>query len=159
MIFVTLGTQDKEFTRLLDAIEKEIKKGNIKQKVVVQAGYTKYTSDNMEILKLIPMEEFDKYIKECDLLITHSGVGSIMTGLKNNKKIIAAARLKKYNEHTNDHQIQIGKEFEKQGYIMYLDDFDDLGKVLKDIKNFKPKKFKSNNDNFIKLIEDYIDNN
>ena len=113
----------------------------------------------MEILKLIPMEEFDKYIKECDLLITHSGVGSIMTGLKNNKKIIAAARLKKYNEHTNDHQIQIGKEFEKQGYIMYLDDFDDLGKVLKDIKNFKPKKFKSNNDNFIKLIEDYIDNN
>ncbi len=159
MIFVTLGTQDKEFTRLLDAIEKEIKKGNIKQKVIVQAGYTKYTSDNMEILKLIPMEEFDKYIKECDLLITHSGVGSIMTGLKNNKKIIAAARLKKYNEHTNDHQIQIGKEFEKQGYIMYLDDFDDLGKVLKDIKNFKPKKFKSNNDNFIKLIEDYIDNN
>lgn len=159
MIFVTLGTQDKEFTRLLDAIEKEIKKGNIKQKVVVQAGYTKYTSDNMKILKLIPMEEFDKYIKECDLLITHSGVGSIMTGLKNNKKIIAAARLKKYNEHTNDHQIQIGKEFEKQGYIMYLDDFDDLGKVLKDIKNFKPKKFKSNNANFIKLIEDYIDNN
>ena len=159
MIFVTLGTQDKEFTRLLDAIEKEIKKGNIKQKVIVQAGYTKYTSDNMEILKLIPMEEFDKYIKECDLLITHSGVGSIMTGLKNNKKIIAAARLKKYNEHTNDHQIQIGKEFEKQGYIMYLDDFDDLGKVLKDIKNFKPKKFKSNNANFIKLIEDYIDNN
>ena len=145
MIFVTLGTQDKEFTRLLDAIEKEIKKGNIKQKVIVQAGYTKYTSDNMEILKLIPMEEFDKYIKECDLLITHSGVGSIMTGLKNNKKIIAAARLKKYNEHTNDHQIQIGKEFEKQGYIMYLDDFDDLGKVLKDIKNFKPKKFKSYN--------------
>ena len=29
MIFVTLGTQDKEFTRLLEAIDREIKKKNI----------------------------------------------------------------------------------------------------------------------------------
>ena len=30
MIFVTLGTQDKGFPRLLEAIDKEIEKGNIK---------------------------------------------------------------------------------------------------------------------------------
>ena len=42
MIFVTLGTQDKSFERLLKAIDKEIEKGTIKDKVVVQAGYTKY---------------------------------------------------------------------------------------------------------------------
>ena len=40
MIFVTLGTQDKGFPRLLEAIDKEIEKGNIKEKVVVQAGLT-----------------------------------------------------------------------------------------------------------------------
>ena len=42
MILVTLGTQDKSFVRLLKAIDREIKKGNIKEKVIVQAGYTKY---------------------------------------------------------------------------------------------------------------------
>ena len=42
MIFVSLGTQDKSFKRLLDAIEKQIDKGNIKEEVIVQAGYTKY---------------------------------------------------------------------------------------------------------------------
>ena len=48
MIFVTLGTQDKGFPRLLDAIEKQIKKGNIKEKVIVQAGLTEYKSKNMK---------------------------------------------------------------------------------------------------------------
>lgn len=159
MIFVTLGTQDKSFSRLLDAIEKQIEVGNIKEKVIVQAGYTEYTSNNMEILKLIPMEEFDKYIKKCDLLITHAGVGSIMTGLNNDKKVIAAARLKKYDEHTNDHQVQIANEFSKKGYILYLDNFNDFDKVLEKVKTFKPKKFKSNNKNFINIIENFIDNN
>lgn len=159
MIFVTLGTQDKSFSRLLDAIEKQIKNGNIKEKVIVQAGHTDYVSDNMEILKLIPMEEFDRYIKECDLLITHAGVGSIMTGLNNNKKVIAAARLEKYNEHTNDHQVQIATEFSNMGHILFLDNFDELDKVLEKVKKFKPKKLKSNNMNFIKIIQDFIDNN
>ena len=39
MILVTLGTQDKSFTRLLDAIQEQIDKGIIKDKVVVQAGF------------------------------------------------------------------------------------------------------------------------
>ena len=49
MILVVLGTQDKQFTRLLKAVDKEIEKGNIKDKVVVQAGQTKYESKKMEI--------------------------------------------------------------------------------------------------------------
>ena len=53
MILVTLGTQDKKFTRLLEAIQKQIDKGNIKDKVIVQAGCTKYESKDMEILDLL----------------------------------------------------------------------------------------------------------
>ena len=70
MIFVTLGTQDKNFDRLLKAIDKEIEKGTINDKVIVQAGYTKYESKNMEIFDLVGPEEFDKLVDECDLLIT-----------------------------------------------------------------------------------------
>ncbi len=159
MILVTLGTQDKSFTRLLDAIQKQIDLGNIKDKVIVQAGCTKYNSKDMQILDLIPYDEFEKYIKECDLLITHGGVGSIITGLKNKKKVIAAARLAKYKEHTNDHQLQIIKNLSVSGYILPLDDFDKLDEVLISVKTFKPKTYKSNTDNMIKLISNYIDNN
>lgn len=159
MILITLGTQDKEFKRLLDEVQKQIDNGNIKEKVVVQAGHTKYESKDMEIFDLIDREKFSKLISECDILITHGGVGSIITGLQNNKKVIVAPRLAKYNEHMNNHQLQITENFSKAGYILPLYDGDDLGKVLKKVKKFKPKKFKSNTDNFIKIISDYIDNN
>lgn len=159
LIFVTLGTQDKSFARLLEAIQKQIDLGNIKEKVVVQAGHTKYESKDMEIFDLIDSDSFDNYMQKCDLLITHGGVGSITTGLCNNKKVIAAPRLKKYKEHTNDHQLQIIKAFYEDGYILALNDFDKLDEVLKSAKTFKPKKYQSNTNNFIDNLKHYIDNN
>lgn len=157
MILVVLGTQDKEFPRLLEAVEKEIKKGNIKEKVIVQAGQTKYESDNMEILDLVSAPEFDKLVDKADIIITHGGVGSILNGIKKGKKIIAAARLAKYKEHHNDHQKQIIKEFADQGYLLELKDFNKLDKMLEKAKTFKPKKFVSNTKNMINLIDDYIE--
>ena len=157
MIFVTLGTQDKNFDRLLKAIDKEIEKGTINDKVIVQAGYTKYESKNMEIFDLVGPEEFDKLVDECDLLITHGGVGSILSAVKKGKKVIGAPRLKEYKEHTNNHQKQIVQEFEKEGYILALTDFKQLGKIIKKSKKFKPKKFISHTDKMIELVEKLID--
>ena len=157
MIFITLGTQDKPFTRLLEAVQKEIDKGTIKDRVVVQAGCTKFTSSDMEIFDLIPMDEFDKIMEECDLLITHGGVGSIVGGLNYDKKVIAVSRLAKYGEHVNDHQMQIITNFDQEGYIIGLNDLDDLEGALKKVKKFKPNKYKSNTKKMIKLVEKVID--
>ena len=157
MILVVLGTQDKKFTRLLKAVEREIKKGNIKDRVVVQAGQTDYKSDVMEIFDLMSAPEFDKLMDEADIVITHGGAGTILTAIKKGKKIIAAARLAKYKEHHNDHQKQIIKEFADQGYLLELKDFNKLDELLKKIKTFKPKKFESNTLNMIKLLEEYIE--
>ena len=158
MIFVTLGTQDKDFSRLLKVVEDEIKCGHIKEKVIVQAGYTKYQSDYMEIFDLIDPKKFQKLVEDCNILITHGGVGSILEGLKKKKKVIAAARLKKYREHTNDHQTQIVKKFAEENYILELSDFSKLNEILKKAKTFKPKQFHSNNKNFVKIIDEYITN-
>lgn len=157
LILVTLGTQDKKFYRLLDAIERQIELGNIKEKVIVQAGYSSnYKSKYMRIFDLIPYDDFDMLISKCDILITHGGVGSIITGLKNNKKVIAAARLKEYNEHTNNHQKQIIKNFKEAGYILELEDFYRLDEVLKQARKFKPNKYVSNTDNMIELVDKMI---
>ena len=159
MILVTLGTQDKKFYRLLDAVEKYIEENKIKEEVIVQAGSSSdYQSKLMKIFDLIPIDDFQELISKCNLLITHGGVGSIITGLKNNKKVIAIARLKKYGEHTNDHQLQIIKNFTQNGYILELPTPEDLKKVINASKKFVPKKYSSNTNNVIKVIEDYIDN-
>lgn len=157
MIFVTLGTQDKSFTRLLEAIENKIKTGKITDEVIVQAGTTKYKSKYMKIYKLLSIKKFEEYINSCDLLITHGGVGSILGGLKLHKKVIAAARLRKYDEHESDHQIEIVDEFSKLNYILKLDNFDEIDKVILKARNKKFKEYKSNNEKFVELISDIIE--
>lgn len=157
MILVILGTQDKPFTRLLDAVDKACDKKIIKDKVIVQAGTTKYSSKNMEIFDLIPMNKFNRLVGQADLIITHGGVGSIIQGLKKGKKIIAVPRLKKYGEHTNDHQLQIIDEFTRQGYIIPCKDLNKLDEVLNKIKTFKTKKYKSNNTQMLSIITNFID--
>ena len=157
MIFVTVGTQVEPFKRLLKEVDKNIENGTIKDTVIVQAGCTKYKSDNMIIHDYLPMEVFDEYMDQADLIICHGGVGSILGGLNRKKKVIAAARLKKYKEHVNDHQTQIIDNFIKQGYIIGIKDMSELGDAIKKSSTFKPKEYKSNRDNMIKLIEKLID--
>ena len=113
MIFVILGTQDKKFPRLLEAVQKAIdeKKISKKEKIIVQAGSTKFESSNMQIIDYMPGEQFEEYIEKADIIICHAGVGTILTALEKGKKVIAAARLKEYGEHVNDHQLQILENF------------------------------------------------
>ena len=157
MILVTLGTQDKPFERMLKIIEEQIDLNNIKEEVIVQKGCTKFKSKKMKMIDYLSMEEFNKLIKKCDLLITHGGVGSIIEGLKNNKKVIAIPRLKKYNEAANDHQVQIINKLSKEGYILSFNEGQDLNNILKKAKKFKPKKYVSQSKKMIQIIDKYLE--
>ena len=57
MIFVTVGTQDKEFRRIFDMVEEQIKLGNINEEVVAQIGCTKFESKNIKTYKFMEKEE------------------------------------------------------------------------------------------------------
>lgn len=159
MILITLGTQDKEFTRILKKVDELIEKKVIKEEVIVQAGHTKYQSKNMKIFDYVPKKELEKYMDKCSFIITHAGVGTIFDALKRNKKIIAIPRLSKYKEHNNDHQLEIVEEFSKKNFILPVYEMDELEDTLKKIKKFNPAKYESNNKNMINLVSDYIDNN
>ena len=157
MVYVSLGTQDKKFPRLLQEVDKAIEKGIIKDEVIAQTGQTKYVSKNMKTFDFLSKEEVQKYMSESRFIITHGGVGTILDALKLNKKVIAVARLKLYKEHVNDHQLQIIKKYTKLGYI--LDGTYDLEKALFDVNEFKPNQYVSNNENFVNQIRNYIENN
>ena len=159
MILITLGTQDKEFTRILRKVDELIEKKVIKEEVIVQAGHTKYESKNMKIFDYVPKKKLEEYMEKCDFIITHAGVGTIFDALKKDKKIIAIPRLAKYKEHNNDHQLEIVEEFSKQNFIIPVYEMAELEDALKIIKKFKPNKYESNNKNMINLVSNYIDNN
>lgn len=158
MILVLLGTQDKPFERLLKMVAKEIDNGNIKEKVVAQTGCTNFSHDKIKTFDFTTKEEIEKLIDKARIIITHAGVGTITECLEKNKKVIVVPRLKKYGEHTNDHQLQITKEFEMKGYVVALYASKKLSMALDKIKKFKPNKYESNAEKFKMSIKSYIDN-
>lgn len=156
MILVTLGTQNQPFYRLLDYIENS----KIKDEIIVQAGGSiDYKSKKMQLFKFINYDEMLEYIKKSDIIITHGGTGSIIMPLQHNKKVIACARLKKYKEHINDHQTELISSYVEQGYILELNENNNLDDLIKQIKKFKPKKYASNKENFLAAIKKEIDEN
>lgn len=154
MILVTLGTQTQKFERLLKAIEYS----NINDEIIVQAGGSSdFQSKKMQIMKFINYEEMNKLIEKADYIITHGGTGSIIMPLQKNKKVIACARLEKYGEHINNHQQELVSIFDEEGYILELHENEKLDVVVKKLKNWQPKKYISNTENFIKNLKEEID--
>ena len=161
MILVLLGTQNNSFHRLLEQIEKNIENGNIKEEVIVQAGYTKYepktTKKKMKVFDTLPKKELDKLIEKANLVISHGGVGSMVTANQKGKKVIAVPRYKKYNEHVNDHQIETIKIFEKKGYVLLAENVEDIDKALSKVKIFSPIMYKKDEkSNVLEIIEKFI---
>lgn len=157
MILVLLGTQNNSFHRLLEEIEKNIKDATIREEVIVQAGYTKFQSHRMRIIDLMSKEQLDKFQDEADLIITHGGVGSIISSIEKGKKVIAVPRMHEYGEHVNNHQKEIVKDFNDKGYIIGIEKVEDLKKAIIKLKDFEPKKYQPNNEKMLKIIEEFID--
>ncbi len=157
MILVLLGTQNNSFHRLLEEIEKQIQQKKITEEIIVQAGHTKYQSENMKILDFVSNEEIEKLISEADMIITHGGVGSILQSIKKEKKVIAIPRLHKYQEHVNDHQREIVELFHQKEYIIGIQGVEQLEQAIEEIKEFKPKKYQQDNSKMLKIIENFIE--
>ncbi len=89
-------------------------------------------------------------------MITHAGVGSILSALKKGKKVIACARLAKYGEHTNDHQLQILEAFAQSGYLLPCTELDKLYEVVAQSKEFVPQPYVSTTKQVVKEIRSFI---
>ena len=160
MIFVMLGTQNNPFQRLLEEVDRLIDKNVITEEVVVQAGYTKYQPKNekMKIINFMSREELDTFEQKANFIITHGGVGSIITSLEKGKKVIAVPRLHQYGEHVNNHQTEIVEKFNKSGNIIGLQSVEELEEAIKKVPDFEPKPYIENNRKMLDLIENFIDN-
>ena len=102
MIFLTLGTQKFSFNRLLRKVDKLVEKGIIKDKIFAQIGYSTYKPKHFEYVKMLSKDDFEDYMQKSCFVISHGGIGTLVSGLRHNKKIIASPRLKKHNEHIDE---------------------------------------------------------
>lgn len=112
MIFVTVGTHEQPFDRLLKWIDKMLEDKKIDEEVIIQKGYTDYDPKHCKSYKLIGYEEMQKYIADASIVVTHGGPASFIAPLAIGKIPIVVPRQKDYNEHVNNHQLEFAKEVE-----------------------------------------------
>lgn len=131
MIFVILGTQKFQLNRLLSEIDELIEAGGITQEVIAQIGVSDYIPKHYLYYRYIDKIKFDELISQATVVITHSGVGSIITALKAKKPVVIYPRLQKYHEHVDNHQLDIAKAFEKKNYVICRYENETLTQVMK----------------------------
>jgi UDP-N-acetylglucosamine transferase subunit ALG13 len=107
MIFVTVGTQ-LAFDRFIGAID-EWCAANPGVRVFAQVGPTKLTIRHMEHEMFISQERANQLFLEASLIVTHAGMGSVLTGLKYRKPLLIVPRKASLGEHRNEHQMATAK--------------------------------------------------
>ena len=156
MIFIALGTQKFQFNRLLKMIDQLISNGKIVESVFAQIGNSDYVPKNIQYTSFMSKFDFEKKIRECDVLITHSGVATIITGLKYEKKVIVVPRLAKYEEHIDNHQVQIAEAFSEQNYVITYTENDSLEELKEKAKHSEFAKYTSQRKQMVETIESFI---
>ena len=156
MIFLTVGTQDKQFERLFKIVDNAIKRGEIKDEVIAQIGHTKFKSSNVKTYKFLSNKKLNEYIEQADLIVTHGGVGIITNALIKKKKVFVIPRKQEFKEHVNDHQYQIVNKFSELKYIKKIEDYDDFIREYKNLNKFKPVFPTFNNEKILNIISDFI---
>ena len=111
MIFVTVGTHEQPFDRLVQKVDQMVAEGKIQEPVMIQTGYSTYTPKHFSFEPFLDRDAFSAKMREADTVITHAGTGAIIGAVKAGKKVIAVPRLSKYAEHVDDHQLQIVEQF------------------------------------------------
>ena len=114
MIFVTVGTHEQSFERLIKLIDKMVEEKQITDKVIIQKGYTDYEPKNCEAYKLIGYDEMQQYIADARIVVTHGGPASFVAPLAIGKIPVVVPRKKEFDEHVNNHQVDFAREVEKR---------------------------------------------
>jgi len=158
LILVCVGASEYGFDRLLKYVDELCESGVIVgQEVVAQAGSAKYKPKHYRSFELIGRVEFQNYVEEADVIITHAGTGSVIPPLKLGKKVIVFPRRAQYGEHIDDHQMELAEVFTSAGYTLCAENKEELQKALSKAQSFTPKVFKSNKGNIDRILIDFIE--
>lgn len=130
MIFVTVGTHEQPFNRLVEYMDKWAETHD--EKVVIQTGFSTYEPKNAVWNKLYPYKTMIDMVADARIVITHGGPSSFIMPLQIGKVPIVVPRRHEFNEHVNDHQVIFSRAVvERQGSIIVVEDVEKLGNTLK----------------------------
>jgi len=128
VIFVTVGSADP-FDRLIRAVD-EWAASRRRSDIFAQIGKSRYEPRHIEAVRFLSPSEFRDRVRTARLVVSHAGMGSIITALEIGTPIIIMPKWARLGEHRNDHQVATARHFgQKQGIIEARDEQDLIVKL------------------------------
>jgi putative glycosyltransferase len=154
MIFVTVGTHEQQFNRLIEEIDKLKEEEIITSDVFIQVGFSDYRPRFCEWKQFLSYDEMNSLMKKSDTIITHGGPATFMNVIANGKKPVVVPRRKKFGEHVNDHQLDFCKRIVQEGYDLVV--IEDIKEIREHLIPSRSATIKSNNERFVKQFSNLI---
>lgn len=162
MIFVTVGTHEQPFNRLIQKVDELKRDGIIQEEVIMQTGFSTYEPQYCQWSKLIPYQQMVQNVADARIVITHGGPASFIMPLQVGKIPIVVPRQHQYDEHVNDHQVEFARNVaERMGNILVVEDIEKLERMITDydeIVNTMKNEIISNNTKFNSNLERIVYN-
>ena len=151
MIFVTVGTHEQPFNRLIKEVDRLKKEGIITDEVFIQTGFSTYKPQYCDWKNIISYPEMEDHMADADIIITHGGPATFMGAIAKGKKPIVVPRQEKFGEHVNDHQLEFAIAVQNRlSTIFTVTDISELEALLKlDSDKFLADNSKSYNSQFV----------
>lgn len=160
MIFVTVGTHEQPFDRLVRKVDELVKSGAIREEVFIQTGYSTYEPRHCTWSKMLPYSEMTEKVAQARIVITHGGPSSFIMPLQLGKTPIVVPRQARFDEHVNDHQLEFAGEVARRyGNILVVEDVETLEQVIADYDTLAQSAgsgMHSNNPAFMEAFEKIV---
>lgn len=155
-LFVPLGTQKFPFGRIITALNELVRQGKYSSEAIVMQSALYPVKPEFTHFGLIPHEEFNRYMQEAEVVVTHSGVNSIISCMELGKPLVVCPRLHEYGEHVDNHQLEIAKLMHEKYDVLTCMDMQDLPTLIEKAKTHQYKQWVSHRDELIRAISGLI---
>lgn len=146
LIFVTVGTHEQQFNRLIEELDalKERQIITTKEEIIIQTGFSDYTPKHCTFKDIISYDEMMFNMSKARIIITHGGPGSIFAALQMGKIPVVVPRDPQFSEHVDGHQIDFVKRMTNNNRVLGVFNIHDLENhlvnyeyLIKRIENLK----------------------
>lgn len=160
MVFVTVGTHEQPFDRLVKAIDRLVADGTLEEEVFVQTGYCTYVPEHCDWQQFVPAPEMRSRMEAADVVVTHGGPSSFIEALAAGKAPVVVPRYERFGEHVNDHQAAFVRLVaERKGGIVPVYDEADLAAAIGEARRLSKSGagFRSHNAEFCRELRERIE--
>lgn len=160
MVFVTVGTHEQPFDRLVRAVDALVADGTLSDEVFVQIGYCDYVPEHCRWQRFVPAPEMRSRMEEADVVVTHGGPSSFIEAMAAGKVPVVVPRYERFDEHVNDHQEAFVRLVaERQGGIVPVYDTADLAGAIEEARRLSRSGagFTSHNAEFCRELRERIE--